>query len=237
MSESVFEIVGKIIVYVGACVAIAYGFFIFLGKKWIENQFQRRLESYKHEKNKEIENLKYQINLLLSRVTKIHDKEFAVLPEAWNKLYDALELISWFTSPFQQYPDFDNLSEDELSYLVNSCPLKEFQKKELLESKKKTQYYSDTIFWINLAKSQDVYSAFHNFITRNRIFLSPDLREKFMEVDGILWDSLLKKEIGKDAKDSKMAIEAYRDIKNRVTPIIADIETLVQKRLRYDEAM
>jgi len=237
MTENVFEIIGKVIAYGGSSVAIAYAVFIFLGKKWIENQFHKRLESYKHDKNKEIEKLKYQINLLLSRVTKIHEKEFEVLPEAWSKLHDALEIISWFTSPFQQYPDLNKMSDNEVNYFVNNCQLLDFQKKELLTSEKKTEYYSDKIFWINLAKSQDIYSEFHNFITRNRLFLSPDLRERFMKVDGILWDSLIKKEIGKDAKDSKMAIEAYRDIRKKVTPRVDEIENLVQERLRYNEAM
>ncbi len=237
MPENFFEIIGKVITYGGGSVAIAYAVFTFFGKKWIENLFRKRLESYKHDKNKEIENLKYQINSLLSRVTKIHEKEFEVLPDAWGKLHDALEIISWFTSPLQQYPDLNRMSKDQVDHFVSNCELEHFQKNELLETGDKTEYYKDKIFWVNLNKSKKVYSEFHKYITRNRIFLSPDLRENFMKVDGILWESLIKREIGEEAKDHKMIIEAYRDIRDQVSTKIEKIENLVQERLRYDEAI
>ena len=236
MPEKPYEIIGKIVAYGGGSVAIAYGVFTFLGKKWLENIFQTRLGGFRHEKNTEIENLKYQINSLLSRVTKIHEKEFEALPEAWSKLHDALEIISWFTSPFQQYPDLNRMSDEEINHVLENCDLQDFQKEELKNKKDKTGYYKEKIFWANLNKSRNIYSEFHKYITRNRIFLSSDLRENFMKVDGILWESLIKREVGEEAKDNKMIIEAYRDIREQVQPIILEIEQQVQERLRYSDA-
>ena len=237
MTEIFFETIGKIIVYGGGCVAIAYAAFTIFMKKWIENLFRKRLEAYKHDHNKEIENLKYQINSLLSRVTKIHEKEFEVLPEAWNKLHDAHEIISWFTSVFQQYPDLNKFSLVALENFVRDCKLEDFQKKELLGIDNKTEYYKDQIFWHNLAKAKNIYSEFHKYITRNRIFLSPDLKDNFLKVDGILWGSLIKKEIGEEAKDYDMIVQAHRDIRDQVNTIVESIESLVQDRLRYKEAI
>ena len=237
MSEIFFSTLGKIIAYGGSSVAIAYAAFTFFGKKWIENLFQKRLEIYKHEHAKEIEHLKYQINSLLNRVTKIHEKEFEVLPAAWNKLHDALEMISWFTSIFQQYPDLDRFSSNELSTFVTDCKLLEFQKNELLKSENKTEYYKEKIFFHNLSEARKIYSEFHKYITRNRIFLSPDLRRNFQKVDGILWESLIKKEIGEEAKDYEMIVQAHRDIRDQVNEIVEKIENLVQDRLRYKEAI
>jgi hypothetical protein len=39
----IFGFIGKIVVYGVGTVTIAYGVFIFLGKKWIENKFAERL--------------------------------------------------------------------------------------------------------------------------------------------------------------------------------------------------
>ena len=237
MSEILFSTLGKVIAYGGGSVAIAYVAFMFFGKKWIENLFKKRLEHYKHEHAKEIEHLKYQVNSLLNRVTKIHEKEFEVLPAAWNKLHDALEMISWFTSIFQQYPDLDRYSPNELSAFVTDCKLLDFQKNELLESENKTEFYKEKIFFHNLSEARKIYSELHKYITRNRIFLSPDLRKNFQKVDGILWESLIKKEIGEEAKDLKMIVQAHRDIRDQVNDIVEKIETLVQDRLRYKEAI
>ena len=237
MSEIVFTTLGKIIAYGGGSVAIAYAAFTFFGRKWIENLFQKRLEISKHEHAKEIEQLKYQINTLLNRVTKIHQKEFELLPTAWNKLHDALEMISWFNSVFQQYPDLERFSPNELSTFVSDCKLLDFQKTELLESKNKTEYYKEKIFFHNLSEARKIYSEFHKYITRNRLFLSPDLRMNFQKVDGILWNSLLKKEIGEEAKDFEMIVQAHRDIRDQVAEIVDTIENLVQDRLRYKDAV
>ena len=98
METAILQFIGKVIAYGGGAAAVAHALFTFLGKKWIE-----------HKLNKELEQVRYRINTLFSRVTKIHEKEFEVLPEAWYKMQDALGRISHFTSLFQQYPDLTQL--------------------------------------------------------------------------------------------------------------------------------
>ena len=99
MPKEIFEFIGKLVAYGGGIVVIAYGIFILLGKKWIESIFQKNLEIYKRTQNQELENFKYKINSLFSRVSKIHEKEFEVLPEIWSRLHDAKDIISALVSP------------------------------------------------------------------------------------------------------------------------------------------
>src|SRR5207253_1510705 len=47
------------------------------------------LERFRHEQAKEIEHLRHEINSLFSRVSKIHEREFEVLPAAWQKLHES----------------------------------------------------------------------------------------------------------------------------------------------------
>jgi hypothetical protein len=63
-----------------AMVAAAYAFFQFLGRRWLEARFAERLEKFKHDQNQEIERLRYRINALMDRTTKLHQHEFEVLP-------------------------------------------------------------------------------------------------------------------------------------------------------------
>ena len=72
----------QLIAYGGGAVAIAYVVFIFLGKNVVENWFSKRMEAYKNAQAQELEEFKYKINALFNRVTKIHEKEFEVLPKA-----------------------------------------------------------------------------------------------------------------------------------------------------------
>jgi hypothetical protein len=60
---------------------IAYKLFQHFGRSWLDQHFKIQLEELKQAKAMEIEHLKYEINSLFSRVSKIHDKEFELLPE------------------------------------------------------------------------------------------------------------------------------------------------------------
>ena len=75
-------------------VAAAWAFLKWWGAKWIENRFSKNLEAfkgeqqkllevYKAEQQRELEHLRHRLS---SRISKIHEKEFEVLPKAWLML-------------------------------------------------------------------------------------------------------------------------------------------------------
>lgn len=107
---------------------------------------------------------------MFSKATKIHEKEFEILPEAWIKLQNALGLISRLVSPFQSYPDLNRMVEDELQEFVAKSRLTETQRKRVLNESDKNEYYMDIIFWHDLYEVQSGISDFHNYIMRNKIF-------------------------------------------------------------------
>ena len=236
MYSELFEYIGKIVTYGGGAVGIAYGVFIIFGKKWIESIFQKNLASYKKTQDQELENFKYKINALFSRVTKIHEKEFEVLPEMWGRLHDAKAIISGLVSPFRQYPDFNHMKEIEIRKFLEDKEFQEHQIEELISSHDRNRYYSDRIIWHQIHDAKKRFYEFHNYFIRNRIFLTKELQDQFKKIDDLLWDSLISREVGEESKDRKMIHESYKSLKGNVEPIILEIEKLVQKRLQYQEA-
>lgn len=170
MKEALFQIVGKLIVYGGGSVAIAYGLFVFLGKKWIENIFAAKLEEYKTAQNKELEGFKYKINTLFNRAKNIHEKEYDVLPSAWAKLHDAKDYISSLVSPLQTYPDFSRLTEDEIRRGLKAYNWEDHQIDSMNKAYDKNKYFQEKIFWQRLQEAKSKFSEFHTYIVRNRIF-------------------------------------------------------------------
>ena len=224
--------------YIVLTILIIIGLFKYCGEKWIENKFKMSLESYKNEQTKSLEELKFKINTLFNRVTKIHEKEFEVLPEAWNKLQDALGMISTIVSPTKRYTRFEDMSDEGIKEFVAKSRLNEFEKVELLRKENKiemSKFYKEALFWHELPDVEDDYIEFHNYIIRNRIFLTDDLHDKFKQVDKIMNEALISRRISEEAKDHKLSYEAYEMIKRDVDPIVNEIETLVQKRLHYKE--
>ncbi|MFZ0033515.1 MAG: hypothetical protein WAK60_00825 [Sedimentisphaerales bacterium] len=213
---------------------VAYGLFQFLGKKWIENKFAEKLQEYKHAQNKELEELKFRINTLFSRVTKIHEKEFEVLPEAWLKMQEALGRASQLVSLIREYPDLNRMSKEALSEFLAQSKLHDYEKKELLEASNKLAYYQDTIFWYELRETREAFWDFHNYIIKYRVFLSSNLQEQFGKIDDVIWEAIVERKVGHEANDREMWSTAYKKIRDEINPIRDKIETLVQSRLHYD---
>lgn len=238
MIETVFQFIGKLVLYGGGAVGLAYALFVFLGKKWIENRFATRLEEYKSAQNRELENVRYRINALFSRVAKIHEKEYEVLPTAWAKLHDARDHIGNLVFPLQQYPDFSRLKEPDIrSILMKRYKWEDHQIEDMMSAYDKNKHFQEKIFWYRLSEAKSKFSDFHTYITRNRIFLSQELKEQFNKADKLLWDALVTREVGQEAKDHKMIYDSYKMLKENIEIIISSIEKLVQERLRYNEAL
>jgi len=235
MEQAIAQFIGNTIAYGAWGAIVAYAIFTFLGKKWIEGKFAERLETYRNELKKELEHTRYEINALFNRVTKIHEKEFEVLPEAWYKMQDALGRISHFTSLFQQYPDLNQMSQTALEEFLEKSRLHKFEKQELLQARDKVSYYEDKIFWHELRDVEKAFWDFHNYIIKNKIFLSPDLQEQFTKIDDVMWSSIVERKVGHEANDREMWDKAYKKIRDEVNPIRDVIEKLVQTRLHYHD--
>jgi hypothetical protein len=150
---------------VGLSVATIYGLLQWFGKSWMDQQFKKRLEQLKHDQQKEIEQLRHQINALFSRVSKIHEKEFEVLPRAWTLLHQAYGSVFRVAMPFKFFP-----------------------------------------FWIELNDAKTAQIALNNYLAVNSIFMTDE------------------------------ALSSSSPTLSSVGDLFGEIESAVQKRLRYEEA-
>lgn len=105
--------IGTVVVAGGGLSAIAYGLFRFFGERWLNTKFEERLAAYKHAQQKELEHLRLEINSLLDRNVKLHQKEFDILPQAWSLFNDAFWQIDGIWG-FKSYADVKLLSPEKL---------------------------------------------------------------------------------------------------------------------------
>ena len=210
---------------------------MFLGRKWLETKFAEGLEAYKHKQNKELEEVRYQINSQFNRITKIHEKEIEVLPLAWSKLNDALGKMTYLTSPMRQYQQLDMLSDEQLEAFLKESSLGDWEKNELRKSDNKLDYYQERIFYHELSDAKKASVDFHNYLLNNSIFLSQDIKDKFLALDDIFWSAITDKEIWHDSNYGHAKTKSFTDIQKEVKPIKEAIESLVQKRLQLDQAI
>lgn len=232
MTEQALKFIGELVAYGGGSAVVAYLLFQYLGKTWIENKFSQRLDQLKHQQALELQRLRVEIDSLLSGALKLQDREFLVLPEAWQKLDEAHGLVSWLLSPMQEYPDLDRMTPAQLEEFLVTTEFTETQKNQLRASQKKVSSYTDIVFWYRLHKVKVAFSDLQKFVARNGIFFPADLKEKFTKISDMLWSALISKEVGYEAKDNKMQREGWKEIKENVEPLYKSIEADIQARLQ-----
>jgi hypothetical protein len=230
---------------------VAYAFFKYMGKKWLDQHFavklkelehthEKKLEDLKHTHNLEIEGLKHEINSLFSRISKVHEKEFEVLPTAWfmlNELHGAVMLALDLT--VKAYPDFDRLPQPEFDQFVRDCSLSE-QQKEVLRGKVPSErfpYFSEARAGIYLDDAKEKLRQFKNYLIGYSIFMTDELRTKFSEAYSVLASATSKYEVGRRAKSWKMKAEAEtKMLQGDLDEMVRGVERAVQARLHHDKA-
>ena len=111
---------------IGGAAGIAWLLIKYLGTKIIDSQLEKSLETYR-----------FKVNLRFDRISKIHEKEFNVLPQIWDSIIEANGEFWSVTSPFQQYPDLNKMSSLELEEFFEERKIKTSAKERIINSKDK----------------------------------------------------------------------------------------------------
>ena len=235
--SAILKVLSEFLIAGGGAAAITWAILSKFGNRWLDHAFARRLESLKHEEAKEIERLPHQITSLFSRTSKIHEKEFEILPVAFLNLHKAYGACFDVGSALQRFPALNDMSETQFAEFVAVCRLPNFRKQELLplQAMDRNDYYRRWIFWTDLSEAKSLHSDFHNLLVMNRIFMTDGLRKQFMEIDTLIGSVLTALEIDRQTPGTGLLARARSDLA-KIVPLLDPLEMAIQKRLHYDEA-
>ena len=231
--DQVLRFLGEVVLYGGGSSAVAFLLFRYLGKGWIDARFSERLEAFKHDQAKELQRLKVEVESLLSGALKIQDREFIVLPEAWQKLNEAYSLTSWVLSPFQHYAAVGQMSGAELDEFFATSELLETQRARVrrAELPDRDKVYQEIIVWHRLNRAQKALNELQNYTISHGLFLPPPLKEQFAKMHPILREALIAAEVGHQTSDYAMRSEAWKSLQEKGTPLHQAIEKAIEERL------
>ena len=230
---------------VGTPLALAaFGLVKWFAPRWIDHRFgvrlegfkaaqQAKLEEFKSEQQKELERLRHRLS---SRISKIHEKEFEVLPKAWfmlNELHGSVVLALDLTLKF--YPDFRQLPDAQFEEFLTTTRLTDYQKQGLRNASDRSKYFTQAMAGIYMDDANERQRIFRNYLIENRIFMTDELRTKFGTAIDSLTTALTQYGVGKDAKNWEMERSGQQEV-SRLRAMIDDVEQAVQRRLHYEEA-
>jgi hypothetical protein len=219
--------------------AIIYWLFKLLAEKWLNAKFEERLSAYKHAQQKELEHLKFEISALLDRAVKLHQREFDVLPEVWGLLTDAFSITRPIGLGAGFAPDINRMTAAQFDYFLEQIPLVSWQKEELRVASDRGKYYLDAIMWHDLNRAQDACGKFHVYLLKNGVFIPPDIKEKFSDMDDLLAGVIGERRMGLQNPNTAMAGKFDKGVAldGRGFGLLKSLEEKVQARLWNSQAV
>jgi len=236
--DSLFAIFGQLVLTILVATGAAWSVFVWLGKRWIEQKFSKDLEHFRQEQAKELEQLRHSINSAFSRISKIHDREFEVLPRIWRTVRRAHGAVLHLVSPLKEWPDFSSLPPDSFEEFMESSRLgssARIRVKACENGKDRLSQYQAEIYWVDLHQAKKVVNSFQNYFVLNRIFIPDEIKAALEDFRILLHKSIISYEDGKDDGDRKLRREASKFV-GEIDLKFAELERMIQKRLRYEEA-
>jgi hypothetical protein len=206
------------------------------GESWVTAKFSERLEAFRHAQQREIEQLKFQINASMDRAVKLHQREFETVPEAWSTLVVAFNSIKGFTSPFKSYADLSRMTGQDLDEFLDDSDLTKAQKDEVRNSDDRNNTYQESIFWHRLNKVQNDFRTHHVFLLKNAIFMPSAMKAKFTALGDLAWEALMESKIHHELKIWKERPNLNK-FEKLGDGMLLELETEIQKRLWSDVSL
>ena len=209
--DVLLKVAGVVVVAGGGAAALILGPLQYLADKWLSSKFNQRLEQFKHEQQVEMENLRFKINSLFDRTTKLHQREFEVVPAAWALLVESKNYVSALLTALQQYPDIDRMTTPQLDEFLEGSFLAKWQRDEIKATGKKLDYYIKAVFFHRTHEARVACREQHVYVLKNGIFMPRDMKEKFDRMSELIWQALVEHEVN-TSEDVRPRMRDARDV-------------------------
>ena len=208
----------------------------FLLPKWIENHFQEQLEKFKRLQAEELEKYRFEIQKLFNRALKVHEQEFTILPELWNKLHLANGAISdMWGERFDRSYDLQLLATNDLDAFLGSLPYSDNEKQKIKDATDKNKQYRDTVDGHRHFDAEQAFRDLNNYYILNQLFIDSKVREAFDPILDLLNRKLAVYTVNRmSPRSDKYA--GYDEKWTQIKPLMEVLKTVIQARLRFAEA-
>ncbi|MDP9996474.1 hypothetical protein J2W28_006947 [Variovorax boronicumulans] len=232
--DNFWEAVGKLVATGGGAAIVTYGLVQWLGKRWIENQFNERLEKFKSDQQAVVARLRVEIESTLSGVLKVQEREFAVLPAIWEKLDFAYGVASALCAPLTRTLDIHGISDLAMEEVMTAQEMTESQKRRLRAVKgiERQTLYTDIRFSSRLHDAEDHAREYSRYIAANAIFLPETLMIELRALEGVLWTALTDKEKALNENSDELHRTARMTLEGPGKETVAAVEHSIRSRLK-----
>lgn len=228
---TVFKIFGLIGLLVLCTVGCAFLLFRYLGAKWLEGKFSEKLEAYKHAQNKELERVKYEMNSLFDRSSKIRQYEYETLPETWRQLVEAFYHARDLTSGLRQYVDISRMTDDRLRVLLERQDFLPHEIEDVMISHNRLDIYQKIIDARHFNSANDKVFEFRIRLKKYGIFINRPLEQKLEQLDDLINSAMIEMDLGRSGLGSGSRHEKALELRQKGGALMAEVKEEIHKHL------
>lgn len=166
-----------------------------LMSRWVDDKLKRGFQGLLHDQTREIELLRADLTKAFDRASKLHHREFEVLPAVWEKVCDAFWTANSLVHPFQEYPDLNAMSSQQLDDFLDNSPLRDWERIQVRVSNDMNAEYVDLIYWHRNSKSMSALREASGALARSGIFIEDDVRGQLSEIVDHVHTALVESQI------------------------------------------
>jgi hypothetical protein len=126
----------------------------------------------------------------MDRATKLHQREFDALPEAWGRFMEAYGIIQSVVSRAQSTPDLNSMRANQCEDFLANSKLAEWQRQLVRDATDKTSAYRNQIEPFKIARAMKASRKFYMNFRSNGNFIREPIKQKFDELDQLMQSAL-----------------------------------------------
>lgn len=207
----------------GGGAVVAFGLFKWLGTAWLEAKFSENLEDFRHERAKELERLRAEIDGTLRAKIRYQEKQFEAVTTIWEVLKDAQSKLLDSISPLQQYADIRHLTDKARHEYLSSFDLQEWQIEEVLRATDGQEAFIDAINRIRFNAAARAFSDFDRVTRRYEIFFDNETFTLLRSAADSLHSVLVSKEFAIEDQDHPFGRAAWKEYETESIPKVNEI--------------
>jgi hypothetical protein len=163
----------------GAIGGLALTMFTKFGEKIIGYAFDKRIEKYKSDLERQVEHLRAKLSHLSDRGTRSNEFEYDAITSAWERYIRAHQATLQCVARISEHPDFNLQTAEQLEDYLKTTDFSDGQKKQMREAQNKNDMFSkiERLRAINQAGTA-IYEG-HQVLANKGIFIPSDLEIQF----------------------------------------------------------
>lgn len=218
----------------GGGAIVAFAAFRWLGSTWLESKFAQSLEAFRHEKAKDLERLRFEMDALQKGKARFKEREFESIIQIWDALKQAQVKVTALLSPLQQYGNVRYMEEGDLAEYFESLSLKNWERREIIAADDRQKAFMKVMDQRRFSEAAEAYNEFSNLLIRFEILISVDVVARLKEIRDKFHEALVSKELALAHSDWKLGSEAWLKYDKECLPLITDLTEKARKSIAND---